>query len=85
MNNLKTTSGCRTACALVICLTLAAVSSVSAQQRMAVSGDVANVRSGPGTEYERLWQVERNTPIRVLDSEKGWYFFEDFEGTRGWI
>lgn len=60
-------------------------SAVSAQQRMAVSVDVANIRSGPGTDYEQLWQVERYTPIRILDSQEGWYFFEDFEGTKGWI
>ncbi|MCF8110227.1 MAG: SH3 domain-containing protein [Desulfobacteraceae bacterium] len=70
---------------LIICISLGAVFSASAQQRMAVSVDVANVRIGPGTEYKELWQMERNTPILVLDSEGEWYRFEDFEGDRGYI
>ncbi|MFW6052665.1 MAG: SH3 domain-containing protein [Desulfosalsimonas sp.] len=70
---------------LVICISLVAVFSASAQQRMVVSADVANVRIGPGAEHEKLWKVERNTPILVLDSEGEWYRFEDFEGDRGYI
>ncbi|MCF8024240.1 MAG: SH3 domain-containing protein [Desulfobacteraceae bacterium] len=70
---------------LLFLLILGAASAAAAQQRMAVSVDVANIRSGPGTEHEQLWRVERYTPIKVLDSQDGWYFFEDFEGTKGWI
>lgn len=54
-------------------------------ERLAVSADVANVRSGPGTENTKLWQVKRNTPIEVIGSQDGWYLFKDFEGTKGWI
>lgn len=64
---------------------LALAASAASAQRMAVSVEVANIRSGPGTDYGQLWQVELYTPIRVLDSQDGWYFFEDFEGTKGWV
>lgn len=74
----------------ILCLMVAMclVASAPAQaevSRLAVSVEVANTRSGPGTEHEQLWQMELYTPIKVLDSQDGWYFFEDFEGTRGWI
>ncbi|MFO7929927.1 MAG: SH3 domain-containing protein [Thermodesulfobacteriota bacterium] len=85
MNNLKTNSKCAAVCVWLICLILAGASAASAQEKMAVSADVANIRSGPGTKYERIMQLERNTPVKVLDSEDDWYFFEDFEGIKGWI
>ncbi len=57
----------------------------AAQQRLAVSAAVANVRSGPGTNYSVLWQVEQYYPIIVLDQVESWYLFRDFEGDQGWL
>ncbi len=56
-------------------------------QKLAVKVSVANIRSGPGTTYEVLWQVEKFTPMQVLDKDKSgkWYYIKDFEGTIGWI
>ncbi|MCP3952490.1 MAG: SH3 domain-containing protein [Desulfobacterales bacterium] len=54
-------------------------------QRLAVSSAIANVRSGPGTEYDILWKVERYYPIETLKKENQWYYFKDFEGDRGWL
>ena len=54
-------------------------------ERMAISSTKANVRSGPGTSYEVLWQVERYYPIDVIRKVGAWYFFKDFEGDTGWI
>jgi len=54
-------------------------------QRLAVKAAIANVRSGPGTQYDVLWQVEKYFPFDVLKKEKKWYYFKDFEGDRGWL
>lgn len=56
-------------------------------EKLAVNVPVANVRSGPGTNYEVLWQVEKYTPMLVLDKDKtgDWYYIKDYEGTIGWI
>jgi SH3-like domain-containing protein len=56
-------------------------------QKLAVKASVANIRSGPGTNYEVLWQVEKYTPLLILDKDKSgkWYYIKDFEGTIGWI
>ena len=75
---------------LVVCvffLVLCAVNDVSAARRMAVDAAVSNVRSGPGTNYEVLWQVEKYTPMQILDTDKTgtWYYIKDFEGSIGWI
>ena len=54
-------------------------------ERMAVNVSSANIRSGPGTDYDVLWKAERYYPIRILKKSGGWYKFTDFEGDRGWI
>jgi SH3-like domain-containing protein len=56
-------------------------------ERLAIGASVANIRSGPGTNYEVLWQVEQYTPLLILDKDKSgsWYYVKDYEGTIGWI
>lgn len=54
-------------------------------ERLAVSANVANVRSGPGTEYDILWKVEKYHPIFVIEKSNSWYHFRDFEGDTGWL
>jgi SH3-like domain-containing protein len=59
--------------------------SVALAQRLTVTSDVANIRSGPGTQFDILWQVEKNHPIEVIDKTDKWYRFRDFEGDEGWV
>lgn len=56
-------------------------------ERLAVAKDIANVRSGPGADYEVLWQVEKYMPFEVIDKDKTgtWFYVKDYEGTIGWI
>ncbi|MCP4687969.1 MAG: SH3 domain-containing protein [Desulfobacterales bacterium] len=54
-------------------------------QRMSVSASIANIRMGPGTKYDTIWQVERHYPIKVLKKSGQWLQFRDFEGDEGWI
>ncbi len=54
-------------------------------ERVAVEVDLANVRSGPGTQYKLLWKLEKYHPIEVLQTSGEWYYFKDFEGDKGWI
>lgn len=56
-----------------------------AAERMAVAADTANIRSGPGTDYDQLWQVEKYYPVLILQKKGEWYEFKDFEDDRGWI
>ncbi len=60
-------------------------SSVAAAQRFAVSSRKANIRSGPGTGYDILWEVEKYHPVKVLKKKGVWCYFRDFEGDEGWI
>lgn len=58
---------------------------VSAAERMSVSVPVANIRSGPGTNYDILWKVEQFHPIKIVSKSGVWYKFVDFEDDQGWI
>lgn len=69
---------------LLISLFLAA-DAAAQSQRMAVSSEVANIRSGPSAESEVLWQVERYYPLLVIEKKDPWYRFKDIDGHQGWI
>ncbi|MBU2489113.1 MAG: SH3 domain-containing protein [Proteobacteria bacterium] len=56
-----------------------------AGERLSVSVSRANVRSGPGTGYPVLWQVERYYPMEVVSRSGDWVRFSDFEKDQGWL
>ncbi len=71
----------------IILVTVILLSGPAWAKRMCVDADIANIRSGPGTEYEVLWRAEKYTPIETIQVDKSgdWYYFKDFEGTKAWI
>ncbi|MFO7558330.1 MAG: SH3 domain-containing protein [Desulfobacterales bacterium] len=54
-------------------------------ERLSVKASKANIRSGPGTSYDVLWEVEKYHPFLIIDKKDQWYRFRDFEGDEGWI
>lgn len=54
-------------------------------ERLSVTVEVANVRSGPDANETVIWQVEKYHPLNVIQKQGEWCLFEDFEGDRGWI
>jgi SH3-like domain-containing protein len=56
-----------------------------ALERLTVSVSDANIRSGPGTNYDILWKVNKYYPINVIKKVGAWFQFADFEGDEGWI
>lgn len=56
-----------------------------AAERLAVAVPIANIRTGPGTNYDILWNAEKFFPILILEKKGGWYRFRDFEGDVGWV
>lgn len=57
----------------------------ASSERLAVKSSKANVRSGPGTNYDMLWEVEKYHPLIILETKEKWCRFRDFEGDEGWI
>ncbi|NNF99090.1 MAG: SH3 domain-containing protein [Desulfobacteraceae bacterium] len=56
-----------------------------AAERMTVMVDKANVRSGPGNNYDVIWMVEKYHPVLIVKTSGEWYRFRDFEGDEAWI
>ena len=65
---------------LILCNAGAAVA-----ERLTVIKPVANIRSGPGTNYDILWKVEKYYPIFVIEKKDPWLHFKDFEDDKGWV
>ena len=60
-------------------------SPVTAAERYAVTANIANIRSGPGTNHAVLFEAEKYYPLNVLKKAGNWFQVEDFEGDVGWI
>jgi SH3-like domain-containing protein len=59
--------------------------SASAAEYVSVKKDGVNIRSGPDTKQEVLWEVFKNFPLKVLQRKGKWAQVVDFEGDKGWI
>ncbi|MFP4349028.1 MAG: SH3 domain-containing protein [Thermodesulfobacteriota bacterium] len=70
---------------LLLVMALFGPGSASAAERMSVQVKLANIRSGPSTDYSILWKVEKFYPLKVVEKSGKWYKFTDFEGDKGWI
>ena len=58
---------------------------VPAAERYAVTVNIANIRSGPGTNHSVLFEAERYYPLKLIKKDGNWFQVEDFEGDVGWI
>ncbi len=56
-------------------------------QALCVSTSKANIRSGPGVQYTKVWEVYRNMPFRKVgaSTEGDWYAVQDVDGDVNWI
>lgn len=70
---------------IIVVLALVFTNVVSAADRYAVTADIANIRSGPGTNREILFEAEKYYPLKLLKLSGDWFQVEDFEGDIGWV
>ena len=47
--------------------------------------DKCNIRSGPGTNNEILFTVEKGIPFKVIKRKGKWLHIEHADGDKGWI
>jgi SH3-like domain-containing protein len=45
----------------------------------------ANLRGGPGTKYEKTWEVFKYMPFNKLSKKGNWYKVKDVDGDVHWI
>jgi SH3-like domain-containing protein len=70
---------------IIVTVLLGFFSSVVNAERLSVAVPQANIRSGPGTKYDKMWEVWKYYPINIVKKTGSWYYFRDFEGDEGWI
>ena len=56
-----------------------------AAEYVSVKNDAVNIRSGPSTKNNVIWQVFESFPLEVIKREGKWAKVVDFEGDEGWI
>jgi SH3-like domain-containing protein len=47
--------------------------------------DGVNIRSGPSTDDEVLWEVFKDYPVEILQRQGDWAQIRDFEDDTGWV
>ena len=52
---------------------------------VSVVKDGVNLRSGPETKYETLFQLPSGYPLKVLSRKGKWIKVSDYENDKGWI
>ncbi|MEA3280050.1 MAG: SH3 domain-containing protein [Thermodesulfobacteriota bacterium] len=72
-------------CPIIVAVLLIICSTNALAERLTIKVPLANIRSGPGTKYDIIWNVEKYHPVVVLEKSGPWYHFCDFEGDKGWI
>ena len=45
----------------------------------------ANLRSGPGTQYDLVFDADKGTPFKVLEKKDRWIKVQHADGDTGWI
>lgn len=50
-----------------------------------VVSENANIREGPGMDYEALWVAEKEYSLKVIDTEGDWYKVSNGGAPLGWI
>jgi len=80
------TRGLKTVFMLFTAFSLLSASPLQAAgNHVSVSKDGVNIRSGPSTKSEVIWEVFRGFPLKILKRKGKWAKTVDFEGDRGWI
>jgi SH3-like domain-containing protein len=76
-------------CLLAALASLTAATAVaqtpSATNMVSVKGPILNMRSGPGTHHEILWELKNGYPLQVQKRQGTWLKVRDFEGDSGWV
>lgn len=61
------------------------VVSAMAAEYVNINKDGVNLRSGPDTTYEKLYELPLGYPLKVLTRKGNWIKVSDFEDDRGWV
>ncbi len=67
-----------------LCLFLTCQGNAFAEM-VSIKGENINMRSGPGTNYDVLYELGSGIPLDVIKRSGDWLNIRDFEGDTGWV
>jgi SH3-like domain-containing protein len=56
-----------------------------AAEYASIKNDGVNIRRGPSTKDEVLWEVFKDYPVEIIQREGDWVEVRDFENDKGWV
>tara|TARA_B100001559_G_C16354186_1_gene554167 strand:- start:472 stop:936 length:465 start_codon:yes stop_codon:yes gene_type:complete len=69
-----------------IILALAFLSSTPQNtEALCIQNERANLRKGPGTKHEKLWEVFKYMPFKQLGNKDAWKRIQDLDGDIYWV
>ena len=54
-------------------------------EALCIKNEKANLRKGPGTSHEKLWEVFKYMPFKQLGVKDAWKRIEDIDGDIYWV
>src|SRR3989338_2740968 len=72
-------------CFISMILFMICVSFPKISNALCVKAEEANLRAGPGTQYQKTWTVFSNMPLKKLNKMGAWVHVEDVDGDKHWI
>ncbi len=70
---------------LAISIVMFSTTALLAAEFVSVVKDGVNLRSGPSTQNDKLYQLPAGYPLKVLSKKGKWLKVSDFENDKGWI
>lgn len=64
---------------------LASWTSAVAADMVSIKGRIVNMRSGPSTATQALWELKKGYPLKVIQRKGTWLQVQDYENDRGWV
>ncbi len=61
------------------------LSQAQAIEMVSVGRPQINMRSGPGTNHDVLWELGQGFPLMVIGRQGNWLKVRDFEDDKGWV
>ena len=54
-------------------------------EALCIENERANLRKGPGTKHEKLWEVFKYMPFKQLGNKDAWKRIQDIDGDIYWV
>lgn len=69
----------------MVSVAVLALSGAAWGERLSVKAPLANIRNGPGDQYDVMWQIGKYHPVEIIQKSGSWYRFRDSDKDEGWI